>query len=361
MEDVQVKCLNNKNENINSKTIVFRCITLEHLGFGHFNRCLTLAKELKKYNLKSHFLITKNEKVIKKLKSNEFLYTILPFNTNIHNESKKISSFMLDNRFSILILDMREFGEKITRELQEFSFKIIMIDDAWTKKAYADIIFNVTNISKYHIYKKINKNCKIYTGGKYFIMETYFHKNQKNIKTIKPKKTYNIIISIGGSDPNNVTYLILKSIIGLSNIRIKIILGPYYKKMKEISKLIKNHPYNQIIISPSKIGYEFKKADIVFSNAGNTLFELASQNIPTISICADEHQIPYSKKFNSKGFGIHLGLWKKIKPKKIQNSLITTLNDAKLRKKISKSGSRIIDGKGVQRIAKKIVWVQKHG
>ena len=82
---------------------------------------------------------------------------------------------------------------------------------------------------------------------------------------------------------------------------------------------------------------------MVISNAGNTLFELAVQKVPTICIPAIEHQVPYARFFQTNGFGINLGLWNNVKNKDVKKQNLKS--DAAAQKqidvildKISKSG-----------------------
>lgn len=221
-----------------------------------------------------------------------------------------------------------------------------MLDDAWGKNAYADVIVNGTPIYRYHNYKKKNKQCKLYLGTKYFIVNKDFIKNQKkNFNAIKPRY-YQITISMGGSDPDDLTSLVTRSLLNLDHMKLKIILGPMYVHRNRLHSLIKNKKNIQLITTPTKIWNIFSKSDIVISNAGNTLFELAIMRIPTVCISAVNHQILYAKKFSSQGFSIDLGFWKKVKEKTIFNAVKSLMDDKQLRKKVSFYGPNIVDGKG---------------
>ena len=167
-------------------------------------------------------------------------------------------------------------------------------------------------------------------------------------KDIKQKSKYCIVVSLGGSDPHGLTFKILDSICDLGNIDIRVILGPLVKqKIKRLEYKRKNVSF---IESPKLIWNEFKKADLVISNAGNTLFELAVQKVPTICIPAIEHQVPYARFFQTNGFGINLGLWNNVKNKDVKNTVNKILSDLALRKKMNSQGDKIIDGKGLFRV-----------
>ena len=294
-----------------SKPIVIRCIADDTKGFGNLKRCLILAGVLKK-NHKILFIVDNQRSAIKELKKKKLQFIIKPQTLPLSSEGSFITKIMRSINSEIVIVDMREFSENITKQLKDYPIKSILLDDAWCKNAYADVIFNGTLVLRYHNYQKKNKNCKIFVGTKYFIINQEFLKKRKKTTDITDKTKYEIVVSMGGSDPDDLTFFVTKSLLHLKNVKLKIILGPLYSKHAKLATIIKNKRNVQIISSPSKIWEKFAKADLAISNAGNTLFELAVLKIPTICIAAVEHQIPYAKEFARKGFAVNLGFWKNV-------------------------------------------------
>jgi UDP-2,4-diacetamido-2,4,6-trideoxy-beta-L-altropyranose hydrolase len=336
------------------KIIAIRCITEESKGFGHLSRCLSLGSNLKKKGFKIIFIVNKNNSVIKELEKNKFKYILIPKILSYHNEFSFILKIMNLEKIDSIIVDMREYGEKITKQISNNFFKIILLDDGWCNLLYADIIFNGTVLKKIHKYIKINKKAKLFFDSKYFVTNLEFQKHKKKSLDINEKKKYDVTISMGGSDPNELTLKVVNSIIDLKNINLKIIIGPFYKNLKKLEKLIENKKFCSIIKSPDNIWKYFKKSDVVISNAGSTLFELAIQKIPVISISAVEHQILYANEFSKKGFSINLGFYKKIEEENIHVALSELLRNKAKRKKISYLGNNLVDGKGLSRTSNMI-------
>ena len=179
------------------KKIAILCLTDPSKGYGHLSRCLFLANSLRNRS-KVIFLIKKHQDVIQIIRKQNFSYILVP---NVHNYKKDIkflSKLILSEKFKAVIIDMREFGDKFSRKLNNPNYKTIQIDDAWGRIAYADLIFNVTMIKKYHNYKKIKKNSKLYLGSNYYIADKNFVKHKKNRDEIKKKRKYQLTISLGG-------------------------------------------------------------------------------------------------------------------------------------------------------------------
>ena len=325
--------------------IAFRCVASVKKGFGNFNRSVILAEGLREKKHQILFLIDNEPKLIHELIKRKFQFSIIPKLRTTNNESLHIIDILKMKNIDFLILDSRDKGELMSQKISVTNIQIILLDDAWVNETWADITINGTMIKQYQKYKKPRKNSKIYVGTKYFLINKNFLKNKKFIKDIKEKNKYNIVISMGGSDLHGLTSKILDSLSLLENIHIQVILGPLMKKS------IHKHQYDQksitFVESSTTIWKTFKKADLVISNAGNTLFELATQRVPTICIPVIDHQIPYAEFFHKNGFAVNLGFWKNIKNKDIKNIVIKLLKNTAKRKKMSSKGNEIIDGKGL--------------
>ncbi len=340
--------------------IAIRCITESDKGYGNLSRSVTLGESLRKKGYDILFIITKNSKASKELKKRKFSILIIPNFRSKIKECEKISQLLILRNLKTIIVDMREHGEKISNQLKKNNLKVILLDDAWCKNAYADLIFNGTFIKKFLHYKKINKDVYLFLGSKYFIVDKCILQHRKKIKEIHDKIKYNVVISIGGADPENLSSLILKSISSLVNIEITIILGPFFKEKSKIIHMSKKNKNVTIISSPSNIWKIFQKADVVISNAGTTLFELSILRIPTLCIPVVKHQELYVKEFVSRGFSISLGNPSKISQDIIKSKLRYILKNKEQRKNMYLAASEIMDGRGLSRVVLQITKFLKN-
>ena len=75
--------------------------------------------------------------------------------------------------------------------------------------------------------------------------------------------------------------------------------------------------------------------------------------VPTISIPMVKHEIKYTQEFSSKNCILNLKLREK-NPFKIRSNVIELLENTQLRKTMSNRSQKTIDGKGLNRVLKKI-------
>lgn len=333
-----------------TKLFGIRCIAEESKGYGNLSRCLTLARFLRKKGHRSIFIINKNHSAINQIKKSKFQYIIIPTRFIYKKELLFFYDIQKKFEFDAIIIDAREFSQKISKDLTKLGTKIILIDDAWCKKAYADIIFNVTIIKQYQKYNIVNRKSKLFVGSKYFLTQPEFKKYRKNLSDIKEKKRFDVVISMGGSDSNQLSLKIAKSILGIPNIRIKIIKGPFFKNSRKLQNLAKINKRIIIKNCPYAIWKDFNKADVVIASAGSTLFELAIQRVPSICIATTKHQIPYAKQFVLDSFVINLGYWRNISYSELNDNLNAILKNTKRRKQMCLAGGKMLDGYGLQRV-----------
>ena len=332
------------------KKLCCHCLTEPKTGYGNFKRCLTIAKELRSNKISTIFIIDKNQQISNELKKNRFKYIIIPETSKTHQDVF-ISKFMTKNKISTLILDVRQYGESLSKKLKTNNNKIILIDDVWSNRIYSDVFFNSTNAKTYNDYKIINNDAKIFLGTKYWIIDKNYKKYKKRSYKISKNSKLNLVISMGGSDPKNLTYLLLQNLKNRNDVNIKVIIGPVNRNFLKLKTLIKNADNISILRSPKNIFQIFSKADLVFSNGGNTLFELIALRIPTIAIPAFTHEKHYVKKFSTNNCIIKFSLKRK-NTKNISEVINNFKCDQKLQKQLYDATRNIIDGNGLRRTVK---------
>ncbi len=335
------------------KTICCRCLTQTKTGYGNFSRCVTIASELKKNGINTIFLIDNNSNIIDQIKKRKFNYFVIPKKFKKNNEFSFILKIMKSEKISTIMIDMRQYGEFLSKQLTNHQ-KVILIDDIWSQKIYSDLFFNMTNIKTLKNYKIINPNSKIFLGLKYWPINYNLIKYRKKISDIKYKKILNLVITMGGSDPNNLSYNVLKMIKDVGGINIFIIIGPMNKNYLKLKTLTQKRKNIHLIKSSNLFYKELSKADIAITNGGNTLFELIGLGVPTISIPAFKHEINFAQKFSKHNCVINLGFNQKNR-KIICNTLNKMINDIDLRKGLHRSSSKEIDGNGLKRVITNIL------
>ena len=217
------------------------------------------------------------------------------------------------------------------------------------KKIFSDLLFNGSIVNQFQKYLIDKNKTKYFKGPKFILIRKEFSSNRE--KFYLNKKIKKILIIFGGNDQNNITKKILKYFLD-KKYNITIVIGPSYKYLKNIEKIIFNNKKIKLFQNKKNIAELYIKHDIVISSAGITAYELACLGIPSIFMPMDKYQMKTAKEMELNGFGINYGYWDNNYKKLDQTIYLISNQD--IRKKMSTCGKKLVDGKGLERILKKI-------
>ena len=286
--------------------IVFRVDSSNQMGLGHLMRCLTLANEFKKQKhhvtflcreLVGNFILLIKHPVLILPRDNNFqsddLYLDWLGATQLQDAEQVIK--IIPKNADALIVDSYALNEIWHRKLKLHIKKIVVIDDLSDKNFYCDILLNQNFGAQEKYYQhKLLKDCKLLLGCEYSLLRPEFAmlRDQAIEKRKNTKEVKNILVSVGGSDKNNVAYNILKQLGNEFNI--VVVLGstsPYNQMVKNYSKG-KNI---RVIVNAKNMAKLILEADLAIGASGSTNWERLCLGLPSLIFTVAENQIKYAK------------------------------------------------------------------
>ena len=334
--------------------IVFRVDTSLKIGIGHLMRCLTLANELKQQNHEIVF-------ICRKLKGNLISlikYPILMLTNNDKFQSDDLylswlgatqeqdseqTIRVIPKNTDLLIVDSYALDEIWHKQLRPYTKKIMVIDDLADRQFDCDVMLNQNlGIQKEDYKEQVPDNCELLLGCEYALLRPEFPnlreralEKRKNTKEIK-----NILISLGGYDPENLTYNILKEI--RAKFDITVVLGgssPHnvmiknYAKTKNISVIIDANNMAELMID----------ADLAVGASGSTSWERCCMGLPTLLLIAEDNQREIAKSLTQ------LGAVKIIKD--LSKDLIGIEDEFTIWQEMSAKAQEVCNGLGSKKVA----------
>ncbi|MGG3467840.1 glycosyltransferase [Neobacillus pocheonensis] len=313
------------------KKVVLRVDGYKEIGLGHIFRALTLANSIMDHELV--FLMDSQYNLgIDVVKSQNFKIELFQ-----GNPITKIASLKPD----IVINDILDTSEEYILSLKEMGIKVFNFEDLGSGAEYADGVFNA-------LYPGSVPSGNFYTGEKYYCARNEF-------LNITPKiienEVKNVLITYGGTDPNNLTLKTLNAITkSLHDFNISIIMGPGYTQEELLYKSISGLDREVKVFSSVKNMADYMQhADIIFSSAGRTMYEIAMVGTPAIIISQNYRELTHLFGHNYNGF-LNLGIHLENDEKKILNTLDRLISDVELRKRMNK---RMMDhdlSRGINRV-----------
>lgn len=292
------------------KHILFVVIGNSEVGLGHVYNTLLIANDI--LNHKVTFLVDKDSQLAYEIIASKNYPVHIQKEESILVDIKKLNP-------DLVINDKLDTTEEYMDELKSLGIKSINFEDLGEGAKKADLVVNA-------IYPEKQVLPNHYFGHNYFILrdEFIYSKQKEELDNVK-----NVLITFGGVDPNNYTKKIIDIIYGYcqeNSIKITVIAGFGYKKYDSLDK------YKNILIKKNvaNISKYMLEADLIFTSAGRTTYEIASIGTPTIVLAQNEREMTHF--FASSEFGfLNLGLGYKLSKEDIYKHFIELVNSTKSR------------------------------
>ena len=304
---------------LKKKKILIKADASHEIGTGHIYRGLSIASKL--VNHEVIFLLDEGQPLgIEIIKNNNY-----PYITH-HSDEGDLIEKIVEYDPDIIINDILNTNSKYTKTLRDKGFFIVNFEDLGGGVKYAHMVFDA-------LYEHKIPLQNLYSGHKYYILKDEF--NYQSFKEIK-EDVNKVLLTFGGTDPNNLTEKVLESILE-SNYKnnIEIILGLGYANKKEIQEKYKDNERIEIYKNVKNMSEHMHDADLIFTSAGRTMYEIASLGVPCICLCQNERELSHIFGNVEHGF-INLGLGSEVSKEEIRETFENTIEDYPLRCEMNK-------------------------
>lgn len=340
------------------KTALIRADASSFIGTGHIFRCINLANELEKNKIKCTFATLDLEGNVNDIiKKNGFDHIDLgkseDFHIDKHYNHEKELNLLKNKFFDLLFIDHYFLKDNIFLSDKCFYKKIIRLSD-FPQDTFCDYVVDYNADARIDDYLnfKAKKSCKFLLGYDYAIVKhvKFTQKKEKNLQ----KK---ILVSLGGSDPQNFTEKLISEIdkVKKDNILFQFFLG----KNRTISNATRNIIEKNNRISKIDFTNNFSKylyeSDLCIVSLGTTIWECALYGKPTIGIKIAENQIRNLNNFSKANAIVPICNNRELS--QIKNNIEEIISNEKLMSDLSKNISKLCDGKGASRIVEKLINV----
>ncbi|MDD3591335.1 MAG: hypothetical protein PHO65_01690 [Sulfurovum sp.] len=273
------------------KKILFVVTGNTTVGLGHVYNTLLIANDILNHTIT--FLVDKNSQLAYDKIASKNYPVYIQENENIVEDIKQFNPDLIVN-------DRLDTTCEYMQALNKLHIKTINFEDLGDGAKEADFVVNA-------IYpeKQVLKNH--FFGHEYFILrDEFIYSRQKELNS----EVKNILISFGGVDPNNYTKKVLDTIYEYcfkNGIIINVITGFGYQEYDSLAEY-KNIKIHKNVLNISTYMLE---ADLIFTSAGRTTYEIASIGTPAIVMAQNERELTHF--FASSEFGfLNLGLGYKL-------------------------------------------------
>ena len=340
--------------------LLIRADASGRIGTGHIMRCIALAQAWQVRGGQVTFLShCKSEALHQRIIDEGFDFISIE---NPHPDPSDLSHTLeilrqLKTQNSKLktwvIIVGYHFTPNYQKAIRENGYRLLVIDDTAHQDHYhADILLN-QNIHASSLRYYCDRDTVKLLGCEYVLLRREFLK-YKDWKRVIPDKANKILVTMGGSDPDNVTLKVIQAlqVIDIPDLEVKLIVGPSNPHVQELQSAISNQQSKiNILHDPPNIPELMLWADIAISAGGSTCWELAFTGLPNIILILAENQTRIAEGLNNAGVAINLGWHNKLTDEKIAEAIERMITSYEMRGVMSLLGQKLVGGYGSSKVS----------
>ena len=244
-------------------------------------------------------------------------------------------------------IDGDRFGSDFLETVRAAGFRVLLIDDfANRKSSPANLIVNPNLDEDETPYRKPGATARLLMGPSYILLRREF---RQGMEKREPRQTGNrILVTLGGSDPEDLTPKIANALADCSDLEVTVIAGAGYEKADELRKLKASNL--RVVFNPSNMVQLMKDSDQAVISAGGTLWELLSMGCAVLSYSRNTVQVSVVEALSHRGVVVDMGETRHFGPAKLLASVEGLVESRAARERMANLGRALVDGMGAARV-----------
>jgi UDP-2,4-diacetamido-2,4,6-trideoxy-beta-L-altropyranose hydrolase len=331
--------------------ILFRVDADARIGSGHAMRCLALAQANHRDGGKSFFLSSSFSKGMTDRFRGEACMLLPALGCSPYGEedARETARQAKEIGAGWIVVDGYNFDARYQECLKEEGTRVLFVDDYGHCDHYAaDLVLNQNISAREGLYANRDGSTRLLLGTRFVLLRQEFLSGAYRERTIVPEAR-NVLVTLGGGDPDNVTGKVLKALDSLTGIRVTVVIGGSNPHHAEIETLA--HAMNAVVrMNATNMPRLMADADMAITAAGTTGYELAFMGLPSLSIVIADNQRKIAEEMERQGVSRSLGWHADLTEGRIAQAVEALRRDKGSRATMSDNGHALVDGKGAKRI-----------
>lgn len=344
---------------MSKEALLIRADASVSIGTGHIMRMIALGQAWQAQGGEVHFLCAEITPALEqRLASEGFhllrIHATLGSQEDLSETMHLISeTLQADRQNARVVLDGYHFGSDYQLGIKAAGFKLLVVDDYGHAAFYhADWVLNQNISAREEFYAKRSPDTKLLLGPKFAMLRKEFlaYKGWKREIAPVAKK---ILVTLGGSDPDNVTLKVIQALIDL-DLHAKVVIGGSNPHLREIENFIQGQndstAFIEVIVNASNMPELMAWADVAVAAAGSTCWELACLAVPMLLFISAPNQFAVAQKLEELKLAEVIGWHHNFSKFDFTLKVEFFLRDVENRKRMTKVLSKVVDGRGSENV-----------
>jgi len=329
-------------------SVVFRADAGPAMGGGHVQRCLALGEALVEAGWRSAFAFRAGTReTVPALAASP--HRLLALDGAEDDEAARLSS-KIGTRCDLLVVDHYGRDRDFETACRRFAARIMVIEDRPGRRHDCDLLLDPTPGRKAAAYRDlVPGGCRLLLGPSYALLRAQFVKQrQAALARSRRAKPARIFVSMGMTDPGNLTAAVLQGIAaGGSGLAVDVVIGSAAPHLAALRRLIGELKLDaRLHLDADDVAELMAAADLAVGAAGSSSFERCCLGLPSLVVVAADNQRDIAAGLN--GAAEVLGL--NDLAGAVAAGVKRLCADAEARAAMAEAAARLCDGRGAARV-----------
>ena len=339
----------------NAGRLLIRADAGSRMGTGHVMRCLALAQAWQAAGGTVLFVEAQAVPALdERLRGEGMEIAHLP-PVVLGSGEDAAATAVLAQQFNAqwIVIDGYHFGAAYQKQLKEAGFRLLFVDDnGHADHYYADLVLNQNIHAEAALYQRREPYTRLLLGTSYALLRREFWPWRGWRREI-PERARRILVTLGGSDPDNVTLKVIRALQQLADegLETVVVVGgsnAHYDSL--VTAVAEGSTTIQLRRNVTNMPALMAWADLAVSAGGSTCWELAFMGLPHLVLVLADNQYVLAEQLSAVGSAQNLGWHHSVSVDNLAGSLDLLLSQPVLRRQMSYAASQLVDGHGPNRI-----------
>jgi len=251
-----------------------------------------------------------------------------------------------------IVLDGYHFDFEYQRAIRHDSRKTLLVDDHGRMGSHlADVVLDQNADANETFYGKRLPNTELLLGTSYVLLRREFRQWNER-KKITPAKAERILVTMGGSDPDNLTETAIQALAPISrSLSVTVVLGGINVNGQRVRQCALDCLASvDIVNATSEMPRLMAEADLAVIAAGHTLWELLYMGCPVVSFARNGVQHRILSGLHKEGVLHYVEEAATRGAAEVVEEIAALVDSGPRRERMRASGMKRVDGRGAERI-----------
>jgi UDP-2,4-diacetamido-2,4,6-trideoxy-beta-L-altropyranose hydrolase len=344
---------------MNAGTLLIRADASVEIGSGHVMRCLALAQAWQDAGGDVVLCEAQSTAALDETVSSEGIGLVhLEASHDSLQDATQTAEIARRHNARWLVVDGYHFDAEYQKHLKNRGFKVLFLDDSVScDRYYADLVVNQNMDADESLYAHVRDCGRLLLGTKYALLRREFS-SCKEWRRNPVSAVRKILITMGGSDPHNVTEMAMHALCAIEDLAldVTVVVGANNPHMDSLlkakSQVLANVELRRNISGMADV---IASADLAVSAGGGTGYELIFFQVPTILITVAENQRASCRSLGQSQVVIDAGWFHALDSERLARPIRKLVETDTLRHTLIENCRHVVDAKGAARVVQSML------